>query len=85
MPGSQRSSLLRNIVTVRRSLRAFQRALAQLALGLKGEAVRRAEPASKRHRKLKLSPARRRALELHSTYMDHLRQLGPHAEAEVGR
>jgi hypothetical protein len=83
MPRSRSGSLSRNISSVRRSLRTLERALARLALGLKAEASRKAEPLSKPRRKLKLSPARRKALKLHGTYMGYVRQLRLRAKAEV--
>jgi hypothetical protein len=83
MPRSRGSTVSRNISTVRRSLRTLERALASLALGLKVEATRQVKASGKPSRKLKLSPARRKALKLHGTYMGYVRQLKPRAKAEV--
>ena len=76
-------SLTREIMAVRRSLFALDRALSRLAAQA-GKTVRAAVMASERpRRKINLSPARRKALQLHGKYLGYVRQLKPRAKAQV--
>ena len=80
MPGR---TLSREITAVRRSLSALDRALSRL-VGQLGNANRTsAMPPERRGRKLNLSPARRKALQLHGKYMGYIRQLKPRAKARI--
>ena len=74
------STIPRHVQAVRASLRQLERALGALA-GL----ARRVEPGSKSAapRKLKLSPARRRALKLQGRYLGYMRQLAPAQKSRV--
>ena len=76
-------SLAREITAVRRSLSALDKALTRLA-AQGGHAIRMAATSSGRpRRKMNLSPARRKALQLHGKYMGYIRQLKPRAKAKV--
>src|SRR5436309_15330301 len=83
MPNSM-SSVSREIVTLRRSLRAMDRSLRRLAPKLQaagnGHANGKAEGPA---RKLKLSPKRRAQLKLQGQYMGYLRGLNPKQKADV--
>jgi len=77
------ATIPKQIQSVRASLRQLDRALVALAalarqLGRGGPPA--AAPAS---RKLKLSPARRRALKLQGRYLGYMRQLAPAQKARV--
>ena len=74
------STIPRHVQAVRASLRQLERALGALA-GL----ARSVEPGRKTAvpRKLKLSPARRRALKLQGRYLGYMRQLAPAQKARV--
>ena len=83
MPRINRASLSREITAVRRTLSALDQALARLAAHAKRvgrEAVKSAAPT---RRKIHLSPARRKALQLHGRYLGYVRQLKPRAKAQV--
>lgn len=75
-----RNPIGREIVAVRRSLSSLDRALSRLARKAGREVVRSIERPT---RKLKLSPARRKALQLHGQYLGYVRQLKPRAKAQV--
>lgn len=76
------SSLAPEIAAVRRSLSVLDRALSRLAARAR-RVGRQTVSAPMRARKLKLSPARRRALQLHGKYLGYVRQLKPRAKAQV--
>jgi hypothetical protein len=77
------ASLGREIAAVRRSLTALDRALARLATHAK-RAGRFAKASVERPtRKLQLTAARRKALQLHGKYLGYVRQLKPRAKAQV--
>jgi hypothetical protein len=83
MPKRVNSKAARTIAGVRRTLRELDRSLAALSRALatsKPEAGM--QPAGKA-RRLKLSPARQRALRLHGRYLGYIRQLKPRQKAEV--
>ena len=77
----QNSPMTQPMRAVRRSVRALERALLQLAVAVQGVSAARA-PASPT-RKLRLSPQRRAALKLHGRYLGHIRQLKPRQKAKV--
>jgi hypothetical protein len=84
MPRRMKGSIGKELATVRRSLRELDRSLAGLVHLLRagygsGESRSRTKP---RH-KLKLSPARLRALRLHGRYIGYLRHLKPRQKVEV--
>ena len=67
-------SISREIAAVRRSLSTLDKALTRLA-SQAGKAGREAvKSAARPARKIKLSPARRKALQLHGRYMGYVRQ-----------
>lgn len=77
------TSIRREIAAVRRSLSTLDRALSRLATQA-GNADRDAmKSAGRPTRKLRLSPGRRKALQLHGKYMGYIRQLKPRAKAQV--
>ena len=75
-------SLSREIMFVRRSLSALDRALARLATRAIG-AGQSPVGSERSKRKITLSPARRKALQLHGQYLGYVRQLKPRAKAQV--
>ena len=83
MPRHVSKPLSKEITAVRRSLAALDRALSRLAAqaGKSGRAA--IASAARPTRKIKLSPARRKALQLHGKYMGYIRQLKPKRKAEV--
>ena len=80
MPKTRGSSLSREILAVRRSLSALDRALSRFAARA-GDA--RTTSTERPDRKLKLSAGRLKALQLHGRYMGYIRQLKPKAKAQV--
>lgn len=85
MPKSRKKvSIGRELASARRSLRALEKSLARLAAQVRD--IRRdnaATPSGKPRRKLKLMPARLKALRLHGRYLGYMRQLKSRAKAEV--
>jgi hypothetical protein len=85
MPGSaKKASIGRELASARRSLRALERSLGRLAAQVR--AISRnnsATPRGKPRRKLKLMPARLKALRLHGRYLGYMRQLKSRAKEEV--
>jgi len=82
----RRSRITNEILNVRRSLGAFDRALRRLAAmvsPLNGRIERRRKPRSGSGRTLHLSPQRRAALKLHGRYIGYVRQLKPQQKAQV--
>src|SRR6267142_1267389 len=78
------TSVSREIVTLRRFLRAVDRSLRRLAPKLQAAGNGRANAKADRPaRKLKLSPKRRAQLKLQGKYMGYLRNLRPKQKAEV--
>ena len=69
----------REIAAVRRTLAALDKALAMFAKRARASGP----PSGRSRRKMNLSPARRKALQLHGRYMGYVRQLRPRAKAEV--
>ena len=68
----------------RRSLRALEQSLARLAAQVREiNRSNAAGPKGKPRRKLKLMPARLKALRLHGRYLGYMRQLKSRAKAEV--
>jgi len=77
-------SIGRELASARRSLRALERSLARLARQVRDiSRSNAAKPAEKPRRKLKLMPARLKALRLHGRYLGYMRQLKSRAKAEV--
>jgi len=77
-------SIERELASARRSLRALEQSLARLAAQVR--AISRnnsATPRGKPRRKLKLLPARLKALRLHGRYIGYMRNLKSRAKAEV--
>ena len=80
----KRDSIAREVASVRRSLRALERALKRLAVAQVGASRNGAAAvAAKPRRKIKLSPARLKALRLHGRNLGYMRQLKSKAKAEV--
>ena len=73
----------RDIQIIRRSLSSIARALSRLAPPLQAVIGGGSSKTSTSGRKLRLSPARRRALRLQGQYMGHLRSLRPRQKAQV--
>jgi hypothetical protein len=72
----------RHVQSVRAALRRIDRSLAVLAALAQRSGRGPAQAAGKR-RKLKLSPARRRALKLQGRYLGYMRQLAPAQKSRV--
>jgi hypothetical protein len=85
MPRSGKEiTIARDLASARRSLRALEKTLARLARAVRGiSRSNAAKPSRKSSRKLKLTPARLRALKLHGRYLGYIRQLKPRQRAEV--
>lgn len=85
MPRSAKKvSIGREFASARRSLRALEQSLARLAAQVRTISRNNsAKPAGKPRRKLKLMPARLKALRLHGRYLGYMRQLKSRAKAEV--
>ena len=82
MPRSgKKVSIGRELASARRSLRALELSLARLAAQVRD--INRNNAATKPRRKLKLLPARLKALRLHGRYLGYMRQLKSRAKAEV--
>ena len=77
------SSLSREILAIRVSLSALDKALSRFAKRAGDADHRRAVSLERPRRRLKLSPARLKALKLHGRYMGYIRQLKPRAKAQV--
>lgn len=75
---ARRNSAQKQIGTIRRSIRAIERALTRLA-----PAFRQATKVRAQTRRLTLSPKRRAALKLHGRYLGFVRQLKPAQKAKV--
>jgi hypothetical protein len=73
----------REIAAVRRSLSILDRALVRLAAQAKSAGRQAVKSTTLPKRKLRLSPARRKALQLHGQYLGFVRQLKPRAKAQV--
>jgi hypothetical protein len=77
-------SIERELASARRSLSALEQSLARLAAQVRD--INRnnfATPKGKPRRKLKLMPARLKALRLHGRYIGYIRHLKSRAKAEV--
>ena len=85
MPRSgKKVSIGGELASARRSLRALEQSLARLAAQVRDISRNNsATPAGKPRRKLKLLPARLKALRLHGRYLGYMRQLKSRAKAEV--
>lgn len=83
MPDPGGKTLAREILAVRRSLSALDRALARFALQAKKAGRSAAGSVERPIRKLKLSRGRRKALQLHGRYLGYVRQLKPRVKAQV--
>ena len=85
MPGSRKEiSIGKELAAARRFLRALEQSLARLASQVRDISRNNsARPAGKPRRKLKLMPARLKALRLHGRYLGYMRQLKSRARAEV--
>src|SRR3990172_2400432 len=84
MPSStMKVSIGRELASARRSLRALEQSLARLAAQVRDiSRDNSAGAAAKPRRKLKLMPARLKALRLHGRYLGYIRQLKSRAKAE---
>jgi len=77
-------SIGRELASAHRSLRALEQSLARLATQVRDISRNNStQPAGKPRRKLKLMPARLKALRLHGRYLGYIRQLKPKQRAEV--
>jgi hypothetical protein len=83
MARTRGGSLSREILAIRRSLSALDKALSRFAERAGDTDRRRAVSPERSRRKLKLSPARLKALKLHGSYMGYIRQLKPRAKTQV--
>jgi hypothetical protein len=83
MPNLRRSSLIRQVGAIRRSLLSIEKALRSLSPLLRAAPAAGREGSTQRARKLTLSPARRAALKLQGQYMGHVRRLKPRQKARV--
>ena len=85
MPRSgKKVSIGRELTSARRSLRALEQSLARLAAQVRAISRNNSStPKGKPRRKLKLLPARLKALRLHGRYLGYMRQLKSRAKAEV--
>lgn len=83
MPRLRRTSVGRDLQSIRRSLASIVSALARLAPALQSLGRDPAPSTSSGRRKLKLSPARRASLKLQGQYMGYLRSLKPKQKARV--
>ncbi len=85
MPSSSKKvSIGRELASARRSLRTLEQSLVRLAAQVR--VIRRndsATPNGKPRRKVRLSPARLKALRLHGKYLGYLRHLKPRQKADV--
>ncbi len=87
MPRSgKQGSVGSELASARRAIRALEQSLARLVTKVR-EISRNssATPDGKPRRKLKLSPARLKALRLHGKYLGYLRHLKPRQKAKVRR
>jgi hypothetical protein len=77
MPNSGKNvSIGRELASARRSLRALEQSLARLAAQVRDiSRSNSATPVGKPRHKLKLLPARLKALRLHGRYLGYMRQL----------
>jgi hypothetical protein len=71
----------RDVLAIRRALASIGRALARLVPAL--QAAVRAPKGGRTRRKLRLSPARRRALKKQGQYMGYLRSLKPRQKTQL--
>ncbi len=84
MPRSRKMSIGRDLASARRSLRALEQSLARLAVQVCDAGQNNSTtPAGRPRRRLRLSPARLKALRLHGKYLGYLRHLKSRAKAEV--
>ena len=83
MPPAGRKSFHLEIAAVRRALSALDKALTRLAAKAKTVGQHAVMSPERSPRKLKLSPRRLKALQLHGRYMGYVRQLKPKAKAQV--
>ena len=80
----RRVAIGRELASARRSLRALEQSLARLAAQVRDISRNNSvKPAGKPRRKIKLPPARLKALRLHGRYLGYIRQLKPKAKSEV--
>ncbi len=81
---SQTGSILRELATLRRSLRAVDRSLRRLAPKFRSALERAGRPGqAPRVRRLNLSPQRKAQLKLQGKYMGYVRQLRPKQKEAV--
>ncbi len=87
MPRSgKKVSIGRELASARRSLRALEQSLARLAVQVCDAGQNNSTtPAGRPRRRLRLSPARLKALRLHGKYLGYLRHLKPRQKAKVRR
>lgn len=83
MPRPRRTSVGRDLQSIRRSLASIVRALARLAPALQSLGRDPAPSTGPGRRKLKLSPARRASLKLQGQYIGYMRTLRPKQKARV--
>lgn len=76
-------SLTREIAAVRRCLLALDKALSRLGAQARTSVRTKATSPTRSRRKITITPARRRALQLHGKYMGYIRHLKPSAKAKV--
>ena len=82
--GGRKVSIGKELASARRSLHALEQSLERLAVQVRDiNRSNAARPEGKPRRKLKLMPARLKALRLHGRYLGYMRQLKSRAKAEV--
>jgi hypothetical protein len=77
-----RGSIGRELASARRSLRALEKALGRLAARIDHWTLGGVNAVSPRHR-VKLTPARLKALRLHGRYLGYIRRLEPKEKAQA--
>lgn len=83
MRNRRRNPIRHQVRTIRKALASIERTLARLVAVTNGDGRGVASSTGQARRRLKLSPARRAALEIQGRYMGSLRPLKPRQKARV--
>jgi hypothetical protein len=81
--GRKASPVARELAVARRSLRALEKSLTRLGARLDHYIIGGLAAEREPRRRMKLTPARLKALRLHGRYLGYMSQLKPRAKAEV--
>ena len=81
--GRKAGPVARELAAARLALRALEKALARFGARMDHFIVGGVAAEREPRRRMKLSPARVKALRLHGRYLGYMRQLKPRAKAEV--